>query len=99
MNRFGENFKNIDFGPEISIFGIIRILLKRSTITFLRLLNANFVPKKKKKIWKNNEPILRKWRYRWTDGHADNGAELTGPPAEFSGNFLKCSYICNTNTI
>ena len=48
MNRFGENFKNIDFGPEISIFGI-RILLKRSTITFLRLLNANFVPKKKKK--------------------------------------------------
>ena len=48
MNRFGENFKSIDFGPEISIFGIIRILLKRSTITFLRLLNANFVPKKKK---------------------------------------------------
>ena len=51
MNRFGENFKSIDFGPEISIFGIIRILLKRSTITFIRLLNANFVPKKKKNFF------------------------------------------------
>ena len=59
-------------------------------VTFMRLLNPNFMEKKQK----SSEQILRKQCYRWTDRQMDRQLDR----AEFIGSFGKAADPKNSHS-